>query len=61
MGLAGTKEHTIKQEKKLEDEERGFKRVKFYRHDHCLILSRVHKCDNCNQLLNLSSAERKGQ
>ena len=61
MGLAGTKEHIIKQENNLEDKERGFKGVKIYRHDHCLILSRVYKCDNCNQLLNLCSSEWKGQ
>ena len=57
--LAGTKEHIIQHENNLEDEERGFMGVKIYRHDHCLILSGLPKCDDCNRLLNLSSAKKK--
>ena len=57
--LAGTKEHIIQHENNLEDEERGFMGVKIYRHDHCLILSGLPKCDHCNRFLNLSSAKKK--
>ena len=57
--LAGTKEHIIQHKNNLEDEERGFMGVKIYRHDHCLILSGLPKCDDSNRLLNLSSAKTK--